>query len=246
MQHSHIEFNCENLYIIGDLHLAVNIENKSMDKFSFYENYMEKLEKSLSVLDDNDILIVCGDICWGKRLKDAIPSLDFLERFKGRKILFKGNHDYWFEKISTLNNLYENIYFTRNKEIVVNNIPFVMQKGYYVNEEECDETAYKLLDRELYRIKTKISSYKKQGYRGEDIVVALHYPPILKKDIHSFENKGNLNILNCILKENIGTCYYGHLHSEFGLKQKVNSKILKTNFKCVSADLVGFKLQKIL
>ncbi len=245
MRPSPIEFSCDKIYIIGDLHLAVGIEEKSMEKFYFYKNYMEKLEKSLSILTDDDVLIVCGDICWGKRLPDALPSLDFLDKFKGKKILFKGNHDYWFEKLPKLNDMYQNIFFLRNKEVIINNIPFIMQKGYYINSEDATEEDYKLLNRELLRIKDKIVSYKKMGYEGNDVVLTLHYPPVLKRDLDNYKNMATLNILNYALSENICKCYYGHLHSDFGLMERVDKKIEDTEFYCVSADLVDFKLQEI-
>ena len=84
------------LYALGDLHLALGAD-KPMDVFGGkWAGYMDKLEASLSVLRPEDTLVIAGDFCWALGLEEAGPDFRFLNRFPGRKLLVKGNHDYWW------------------------------------------------------------------------------------------------------------------------------------------------------
>ena len=83
------------LYAIGDLHLSLTA-NKSMEVFGpAWENYHARIEEGLSVLTEDDTLILAGDTSWGIDLNEAEADFRFLERFPGKKYLIKGNHDYW-------------------------------------------------------------------------------------------------------------------------------------------------------
>ena len=83
------------LYAIGDTHLSLS-SAKPMDVFGGrWENYLEKLKEGLSVLTEEDTCVICGDISWAMSLEEAEQDFKFLDSFPGRKIILKGNHDYW-------------------------------------------------------------------------------------------------------------------------------------------------------
>ncbi len=237
-----LNFSCENLYIVGDLHLSIGIDDKAMDKFPSYEGYLEKITNFLEKLNDNDILILCGDTCWAKRHFEAFPTLDFLSSFKGKKIIFRGNHDYWFEKLKELESKYENLYFIKNQNIVINQKAFVLHKGYYLGDSTLPEDL-KILERERVRVKNSIDFFLSQGYEASDIYVGLHYPPILR---HDFERDVILPIYNEMVNKEVNSCFYGHIHGDFGLREQVNEKLFETDFRCVSCDIINFEPYKIL
>ena len=84
------------LYTIGDLHLSLG-SNKSMEVFgTAWEGYVERLQEAFSRLQDGDVTVLCGDLSWGMSLEESLEDLRFIDALPGRKILLKGNHDYWW------------------------------------------------------------------------------------------------------------------------------------------------------
>ena len=84
------------LYAIGDLHLSLGTD-KPMDVFGGrWENYVEKIKEGFSVLNDDDLTVICGDISWGMSMDETLEDFKFIDRLPGKKIILKGNHDYWW------------------------------------------------------------------------------------------------------------------------------------------------------
>ena len=82
------------LYVIGDLHLSLGT-NKPMDVFGpKWANYVERIQENFSKLNDDDVIVIAGDISWGMSLEQSLPDFQFIDALPGRKILLKGNHDY--------------------------------------------------------------------------------------------------------------------------------------------------------
>ena len=88
------------LYTIGDLHLSLSA-NKPMDIFGpRWENHAEKLKQGFASLNEDDLTVICGDISWGMGLEETAPDFLFIDSLPGRKIILKGNHDYWWSTAS--------------------------------------------------------------------------------------------------------------------------------------------------
>ena len=111
------------LYAIGDLHLSLGT-NKPMDVFgSKWANYVERIRENFSHLSDDDVIVLAGDISWGMSLEQSLPDFQFIDALPGKKLLLKGNHDYWWgtaakmkkffaeHDITTLDILYNNAFF---------------------------------------------------------------------------------------------------------------------------------------
>jgi predicted phosphohydrolase len=95
------------LYAIGDLHLSLSV-NKSMEVFGpAWKDYVSRIEESLSILTEDDVLILAGDTSWGMNLNEAEADFRFLDRFPGKKYLIKGNHDYWWVTAAKLHRFFE-------------------------------------------------------------------------------------------------------------------------------------------
>ena len=90
------------LYAIGDLHLSLTA-NKSMEVFGpAWEHYVDRIGESLSQLSAEDVLVLAGDTSWGIDLAEAEADFRFLEQFPCKKLLVKGNHDYWWSTVSKM------------------------------------------------------------------------------------------------------------------------------------------------
>ena len=93
------------LFVIGDLHLSLG-EDKPMDIFSGWNDYVERLEKNWrSLVKDDDTVVVAGDISWAMKLEETVTDFKFIDSLPGRKIFLKGNHDYWWGTKSKIEKL---------------------------------------------------------------------------------------------------------------------------------------------
>ena len=144
------------LYAIGDLHLSLSV-NKPMDIFGeVWKDHTEKLRASFSQLRDDDTIVLCGDTSWGISLEEALEDFRFLDRLPGRKILLKGNHDYWWEtaakmnaffaehEIHTLQLLHNNCFFYGNHAVCGT-------RGWFFEENAAPQSE-KVFKRELIRL----------------------------------------------------------------------------------------------
>lgn len=227
------------LYAIGDLHLSLGT-NKSMDVFGDrWENYVEKIVLGFSALTAEDVCVICGDISWGMSLEQSLPDFRFIEALPGRKILLKGNHDYWwtsvakmtafFEKhgLETLSILHNNFYPYGERAAVCGT------KGWFYEESKGTAHDKKLIERETMRLET---SLKAAGEREK--YVFLHYPP-------RYGGYQCPEILSLLLEYDVKICASGHLHAE-SLRLAFDGWHEHTRHICVSGDKLDFKPCKIL
>lgn len=232
------------LFTISDLHLSLNT-NKSMEVFGGkWKDYIEKLEKNWnSLVKEDDLVIVPGDISWETYLEDALLDFKFLDNLKGNKIISKGNHDYWFLTVNKLYDFFDKnnistIRMLHNNYFTYDNVAICGTKGVDITKKPTTEEAVKLENREAIRLEKSILDAKKAGF--DDILVFMHYPPIIK------EGKYNNNLFYYILKEyNIKKCYYGHLHSR-SHHLAFCEEIEGIEFNLVSGDYLDFTPMKIL
>ena len=165
------------LYAIGDLHLSLGCD-KPMDVFGgLWLDYVDKLREGFAALRPEDVTVVCGDISWGMSLEQAREDFLFIDRLPGRKIVLKGNHDYWWSTASKAMRFFaENGISTI--EILNNNCFFYGDtalcgtRGWFYEEERSAAHDRKIMLREVGRLET---SLKAAGDREK--IVFLHYPP---------------------------------------------------------------------
>ena len=68
-----------------------------MDKFRGWEDYERRISENWKKLvSPEDTVIIAGDVCWAMKLTDTLADFTFLHSLPGKKILMKGNHDYWW------------------------------------------------------------------------------------------------------------------------------------------------------
>ena len=228
------------VFAISDLHLSIN-SNKPMDIFGpVWENYLDKIEQSWNKLvSDDDVVLISGDISWAMKLNDAIPDLNYISQFKGKKIILRGNHDYWWSSISGVRSVLKpNMFAIQNDAIKIGDTIFCGTRGWTVPETTHktpdDEKIY---NREVIRLGLSLQDAKRLQQNNEKIIVMMHYPP--------FNSKMEDNeFTNLIEQYGVKTVVYGHLHS-YDKKQKLI--VYKNNVKyyLTSCDLIGNELIEI-
>lgn len=232
------------IYAIADLHLSFS-ENKPMDIFGEnWEKHEQKVRENwLKKVDDDDLVVLPGDFSWAMHLKDAKEDFKFLDNLPGKKVLIKGNHDFWWTTLKSMNafleeNQFESINFIYNNAINYENKIIVGTRGWTIGE---TENAEKMKKRELRRLENSILFAKENFKPEKEIICALHYPPITKNMVKSNEKSDYLELLK---KYNIKKCIYGHLHGK-AHEEAVEGFIENIELNLVSCDYLNFNLKLI-
>ncbi len=224
------------LYAIGDPHLSLS-GNKSMEKFGGnWVGYVEKLKAGLSCVTEADTTVLCGDLSWGMSLEEARRDLAFLNAIPGRKLLLKGNHDYWWETARKMNQFFQACGFTfdllHNNCHVYGEYALCGTRGWFLDEEK-DGHNEKMLRREVMRLE---ASLRAAGEREK--IVFLHYPPI-------YQGYRCPEILALLKQYQVKRCVFAHLHGA-SCRLAVQGTVDGTEFTLVSADHLNFIPKKIL
>ena len=210
------------LYVLSDLHLSGTV-NKSMEVFgSRWNGYTEKIQKNWSaIVEPDDVVIIPGDISWGMTLEEAETDLRFIDALPGRKLLGKGNHDFWWSTANKMNTffaerglhslsiLYNNAY--RLEDCIV-----CGTRGWF-NDEKQQSTAFptdyaKIVNREVMRLSMSLECAEKLRADAPDlpILVFLHFPPVWG----SFVCREIVDLLHA---HHIRECYFGHIHGAYNV-----------------------------
>ena len=199
-------------YAISDLHLSFGVD-KPMNIFGkVWDGYEEKIKHNWqNIVTDKDIVIIPGDISWGINLKEALKDFQFINSLKGKKIILKGNHDYYFstktklEKFFKENNM-DSISILHNNAIDIGEYILCGTRGWSKSESDDKELDKKIIEREKIRLELSLKEGKKLqeklALKGEhkDIIVAMHFPPFIS------------NYQEIMNQYNVKKCIYGHLH----------------------------------
>lgn len=226
------------LYAIGDLHLCLGVQ-KPMDIFGgAWVGYMDKLREGMSVIKPEDTTVLLGDISWALDLAQAEKDFSWIDNIPGRKIILKGNHDYWWSTVSKFNQFcaekgFSNQFILNNNHFEYDGWAICGTRGWFFEEEKSGEHDEKVFKRELLRLEASLQS---AGQLPK--MVFLHYPPKYK----GYECP---EILALLEKYEVRRCFYGHLHGHshgLAMEGLWNS----VNFKLVAADYLDFRPYKVL
>lgn len=225
------------LYAIGDTHLSFT-SNKPMDVFgSQWTDYVEKLRLGFEQVQPEDTVILCGDLSWGMSLQEAREDFAFLNALPGKKLLMKGNHDYWWTTANKMQQFFkENGFDTfsllHNNCHFYGDVALCGTRGWFYEEDRGEHSA-KIFNRELIRLET---SLKAGGDREK--ICFLHYPPVY----HGYRCQ---EIVDMLERYSVTRCYYGHLHGG-SHRFAVTGVQGNVEYQLVSADYLRFCPKKIL
>ncbi len=231
------------IYAIGDLHLSFS-ENKPMDIFgNSWKNYEEKMKQNwIKKVKEDDLVILPGDFSWAMKLEDTKKDFEYLNNLPGKKILSKGNHDYWWKTIKSMKQFVEecnftNIEFLSNNAFIYENNIIVGTRGWAFTE---SENSQKMHNRETVRLENSIQCAlelaKDKNIEDYRIICAMHYPPTTKQMLEKNIQSKYINIMK---KYNIQTCIYGHLHGK-SHNEAIEGIIDNVNLRLVSSDYLKF------
>ena len=233
------------IFVIGDLHLSFN-DNKPMDIFGEnWKNHEEKIKSNwLNKVKENDVVVLPGDFSWATYLENTEKDFEYLNKLPGKKLLLKGNHDYWWTTLTSMRNFlseknFKNIDFIYNNAYEYGNVVLTGTRGWGNTE---DNDNQKLLKREQIRLELSIKDGIERYGNNKEIIVFMHYPPITNLQI--YENQTN-EFIEILRKYNVKKCYYAHLHGN-SIKEAIIGKYFGVEFNLVSADSLDFKLMKIV
>ncbi len=226
------------LYAIGDTHLSF-YKDKPMDIFGpRWENHSEKLKNGFSQLEADDLCVICGDISWGMGMEETKEDFLFIDSLPGKKLILKGNHDYWWSTAAKARRFFEDNGIS-SIDIIHNNCyeygeyAICGTRGWFYEEEKGSDHDGKIMRREIMRLE---ASLKAAGDKKK--LVFLHYPPIYQK--YRCEE-----ILELLKQYEVRLCCYGHIHGK-GCDFAFNGWQGGTEFRLVSADFVNFTPRKLL
>lgn len=228
------------LFAISDLHLPLGVD-KPMDIFGKnWANYVNRLKENWEkTVTDEDTVVLPGDFSWATYIEDAKADFDFLNNLPGRKILLKGNHDYWWSTMSKLKKFvdemgYKNIEFLQNNSLEAEGVSLCGSRGWNTPMPNLSGEDQRLYDREILRLEMSIKAAK----NPENIVVFTHFPPVMK----DYRENAMAELLE---RYNISTCVYGHIHSS-GVKNAYEGELRGVNYVLVSCDYREFMPVKIV
>lgn len=221
------------LYAIGDLHLSLGAE-KPMDVFGGkWLGYMDKLQEGISCIGPEDTTVLLGDLSWALNLEGAVKDFAWINQIPGRKIILKGNHDYWWSTAAKFykfcqENGFENQWILNNNHYEYDGWAICGTRGWFFEEDRGGTHDEKVFRRELIRLET---SLKSAGDRNK--IVFLHYPPRYR----GYECR---EIIELLERYEVRRCFYGHLHSE-SHKLAVEGLWGGVEYRLVASDYIGFK-----
>jgi len=220
------------VFAIGDTHLSFGTD-KPMNVFKGWDNYVERLKNNWeNLIDENDTVVIMGDVSWAMSLDEAAEDFRFINSLPGKKIILKGNHDYWWNTLTKMNaflkeNGLDSISFLYNNAYLVEGMSICGTRGWFFDAET--EDSEKIIAREAGRLRASIEAGKQLG--GESVAF-LHYPPITKTDICQ-------PIVDVLKDEGVKRCYYAHLHSASAYNS-FNGEADGIYYELLSADYLKF------
>ena len=196
------------IYAISDLHLSAG--DKPMDIFGGnWENYEKIIENNWKEkVAEDDVVLVCGDLCWAIKLEEAGPLYDYIAKLPGKKVFIRGNHDYWWKSISAVRDfLPVNCYALQNDAIKIGKFVFCGSRGWSVGDKNQTEEDIKLFNREVLRMELALTDAKRIMEEGDKIIVLTHFPP--------FDSLRQQNDMTKLFERfGVNKVVYGHLHGK--------------------------------
>jgi len=225
------------IYAISDLHLSLGI-GKQMDIFGDnWVKHEEKIKKNwMSKVKNEDLVLLPGDFSWAMYLEETVRDFEFINDLPGKKLLLKGNHDYWWTTLKKIRkfleeNNFKNIDFLYNNSYFFENKIIAGTRGWSEQEEKPE----KIIKRENIRLKLSLEDGINKYGSDKEIIVCMHYPPFNSYD------EIELNFIKTMKQYHVKKCVYGHIHGE-GKKEAKQGIIDGIDIQMVSSDYLGFDL----
>ncbi len=230
------------LYVMADTHLSLAAE-KPMDVFgSRWNGDGEKIRRGwTNTVSSDDTVIIPGDISWALDLRDAKDDLLFLDSLPGRKIIGKGNHDFWWCTARKLQAFFaeigvKSISLLHNNAYLCEGRLICGSRGWFTDGREAPGDSEKLIRREAQRLQLSFDAADAllcadgSGEAPEKLCF-LHFPPV-------FADQEAEPIIDVMVRNGVKRCFYGHVHSNYTLPSVTVRHGIE--FHIVSSDYLSF------
>ncbi|MBQ3859282.1 MAG: metallophosphoesterase [Clostridia bacterium] len=233
------------VWVIADLHLSFGKDvPKPMDRFgSRWENHAEKIARRWNaVVRPGDTVVMPGDFSWADTLSEAEADFRFLDALPGKKLLGKGNHDYWWTGVTKMKAFlaergFSTVDFLYNNAHAAEGLALAGSRGWFLEERQqtAIEADYgKLVRREAERLNLSLEAAeelrRKEGI-GEPPLVFLHFPPVWG-DFRLDE------LVDLMRAHGVTRCWYGHIHGQYSQPPSFEWKGI--TFANAAADYLNF------
>ena len=224
------------IFVIADLHLSLGAADKPMDVFEGWQGYLPKLERNWrTLIASEDTVVLPGDISWAMSLEDTREDFAFLNALPGKKIILKGNHDYWWTTLNKMNrfleaNGFETLQILHNTAIQAEGVFLCGTRGWMSDVQGPEDE--KILNREIGRLRMSLEA----AGEGEKLVF-LHYPPLYPGQMEG-------GLANLLKEFGVRRCFYGHLHG-VSIRYAVQGEHDGVDYRLISADALKFCPYKI-
>jgi len=204
-----------------------------------WHNHVERIEAGFSTLEPEDVCVLCGDTSWGMSFEESCEDFKFISELPGKKIVLKGNHDYWWTTVTKMKaffeeNGFDNIDILNNNCFFYENAAICGTRGWLIDEETDIEHNAKIMARETARLRASLNAAEGAAVK----LCFFHYPP-------RFGNLVFDDIVEAMNGFGVKNCWYGHVHSH-GHRLAVQGKVDGINYEMVSADFLDFTPQRIM
>ena len=224
------------IFAISDLHLSLNCD-KTMVVFPGWENYVDRIKENwFKNIKDDDTVIIAGDISWAKKISEAKEDFKFIHELPGKKIITKGNHDYWWSTAAKFQKFcseygFENMFLLNNNSFDYGPYAICGTRGWFYDKNDPAAGDDKIFKRELLRLEASLKAAVEQG--ASEIDCFLHYPPV-------FAGTEVPQITEILSRYPVRRVFYGHLHGE-SLRGAFSGVRNGIYYAVVSADALGFR-----
>ncbi len=229
------------VFAISDLHLSTLVD-KPMNVFGKgWENHFEKIKANWQdLVEDGDIVLLCGDLSWGMTLDEAVADMNLLAPLKGEKVFIRGNHDFWWSAIGKVRDRApdKSFHFLQNDCIKFDDIVICGSRGWSCpGSQDFTEQDKKIYLRETERF--KLCKKEVAKVRGDDdkLIIMCHFPP--------FPAKFQENALTSLFEEmKADKVVFGHIHGDIWFPKFYSYN--GVDYILSSCDKINFSLVRIL
>ena len=171
--------------------------------------------------------------------KNALIDVNEIEKLKGKKVIIRGNHDYWWQSYTKMYKIFaeKNIFAIQNNALKFGNFVFCGTRGWTLPESNKTPEDEKVYNREVIRYELSLKEATKLKGENDKIIAMLHYPP--------FElNNADTAFTDLSEKYGVEKVVYGHLHGRYGRTEILHEKN-GVEYIMTSCDKLGNRLYKI-
>lgn len=230
------------VFAIGDLHLSL-ARPKPMDVFGpHWTGHWPRIRENWAKagITDEDVVLIPGDISWAMTIPEAAMDVSSVGELPGKKLMIRGNHDYWWSSLSKVRSILSgNTFALQNDAMRFPGLVVCGSRGW-----SCPGTPgfsqedQKLYLRELIRMELSLNEAKKLLQEGDRLIAMIHYPPFNEQR----ETSGFTDLFSGFGVEHV---VYGHLHGR-SCRSAFEGELNGVKYTLTSCDHLEFDPKLIM